>query len=98
MKAHDVVTRMRSIEDNITGELGQDRPPVDECIAHLAGVELDGLDEALVAEAKRVIVLLEDWYAQYGVRPKAANVAAVGFLQGVTFCAAAQRMREEGAE
>jgi hypothetical protein len=89
-----VATRMRAIEDNITGETGEDAPPLDRVVAVLLGVEYDGLDDVMAEEARRVLALLDDWYAQHGVRPTSANVASLGFVQGVTFAVAAQRARD----
>jgi hypothetical protein len=94
MNARDAATRMRAIEDNITGETGEDEPPLDRVVAVLLGIEYEGLDRVLSEEAERVVELARSWYAEHGVRPTAANVAALGIVQGVTFAVAAQRLRE----
>lgn len=95
LAARDVVTRMRSIEDNVTGETGEDSPPLDRVVAVLLGIEYDGIEAALTAESRRVVELLGSWYAAYGVEPTAVNIAGVAFVQGVTFAVAAQRLRGE---
>jgi hypothetical protein len=94
MNGRDVATRMRSIEDNISGETGEDAPPLDRVVATLLGVDYDGLDQVLLDEALRVVELLGGWYERHGVRPTASNIAGVGFVQGVTFAVAAQRLSQ----
>jgi hypothetical protein len=96
MNGRDVATRMRAIEDNISGEVGEDAPPLDRVVAHLLDLEFDGLDDVLEAEAARVIELLRTWYRGYGVSATPGNVAGLAFVQGVTFAVAAQRLYEEG--
>jgi hypothetical protein len=91
----DVATRMRAIEDNITGETGEDTPPLDRVVAVLLGVDFDGLDDVLMAEAKRVVDLQNEWYRLHGVQPSAANVAGLGIVQGITFAVAAQRLQAD---
>ena len=94
MNGRDVATRMRAIEDNISGETGEDAPPLDRVVAVLLGIDYEGLDRVLVDEAARVVELLRSWYAEHGVDPEPGNVAALGIVQGVTFAVAAQRLRE----
>jgi len=93
LDARDVATMMRAIEDNISGETGEDAPPLDRVVAVLLGVEYDGLDHVLLDEAKRVVDLQNEWYRGYGVEPTAANIAGLGIVQGITFAVAAYRMR-----
>ena len=88
----EVATRMRAIEDNITGETGEDSPPLDRVVAVLLGVEYDGLDRVLADEAKRVVKLQDEWYRLHGVEPTSANIAGLGIVQGITFAVAAQRL------
>jgi hypothetical protein len=95
LDGREVATRMRAIEDNISGETEEDSPPLDRCVAILLEVEYAGLDDVLKAEALRVIHLQEEWYARLGVQPSAFNYAALGFVQGITFAVAAQRLRDE---
>jgi hypothetical protein len=94
----DVATAMRAIEDNITGETGEDAPPLDRVAAVLLGIEFDGLDNVLIAEAKRVVDLQNDWYRRHGVKPTASNVAGIGIVQGITFAVAAQRLSQTSSE
>ena len=89
----DVATRMRAIEDNVTGETGEDAPALDRVVAVLLGVEYDGLDRVLVEETARVITLAGSWYAARGIQPSTRNIAGLAFVQGVTFAVAAQRLR-----
>jgi hypothetical protein len=95
MNGRDVVTRMRSIEDNATGETGEDAPPLDRFVAVLLDLDYDGLDVVLADEARRVVELQAEWYRRFGVKSSSFNYAALGFVQGVTFAVAAQRMRAE---
>lgn len=97
MNGRDVVTRMRAIEDNISGEIGEDAPPLDRCVAVLLDLDYDGLDRVLVDEAQRVLDLATTWYADHGVEPTPGNLVALGFVQGITFAVAAQRLYDEGA-
>jgi hypothetical protein len=96
MRGEDVVTRMRAIEDNISGETGEDAPPLDRCVSDLLALDYEGLDLVLAHEAQRVVELLHDWYARHGVKPTAGNIAGLAFVQGVTFAVAAQRLYDEG--
>ena len=86
---------MRSIEDNVTGETGEDSPPLDRVVAVLLGVDYDDLDNVLAGETRRVVELVSTWYAEHGIEPTPFNVAGVAFVQGVTFAVAAQRLRGE---
>ena len=95
IEPRDVATRMRAIEDNITGETGEDAPALDRVVAVLLGVNFDGLDVVLYEEAERVLKLQDDWYRRHGVKPTAANIAGLGIVQGITFAVAAYRMRED---
>lgn len=88
----DVATRMRAIEDNISGETGEDAPPLDRVVSVLLGVDYDGLDAVLYGEAKRVLELADEWYFKLGVKPTAANIAGLGIVQGITFAVAASRL------
>lgn len=93
MTGRDVATRMRAIEDNITGETGEDSPPLDRVVAVLLELDYDGLDVVLTEESRRVLRLLDDWYSQHGVVPTPQTIAGLAFVQGVTFAVAAQRLR-----
>lgn len=96
MNGRDVVTRMRAIEDNISGEVGEDAPPLDRCVAVLLDLDYDGLDHVLGDEARRAVELAATWYAAHGVAPTVGNVAGLAFVQGITFAVAAQRLYDEG--
>lgn len=95
VSGRDVVTRMRAIEDNIEGEIGEDSPPLDRVVATLLGLEFDRLDDVLVEEARRVIELIATSYRERGVEMNPISVASLGIVQGVTLAVAAQRMRGE---
>jgi hypothetical protein len=94
LTGRDIATRMRAIEDDISGETGEDSPALDRVVAVLLGVEYDGLDRVLADEAKRVVELREDWYSQFGVKLTPYSVAALGIVQGITFAVAALRLRK----
>ena len=91
----EVATRMRAIEDNITGETGEDTPALDRVVAVLLWIEYEGLDKVLGEEAARVNELLRDWYRLHGVKATPANIAGFGIVQGITFAVAAQRLARE---
>lgn len=94
LKGEDVVREMLNIE-RAQESAGEPNVATGRVIARLAGVdEGDDTDEILMREAARVIALMRNVYAPMGVAPNQLNVAAIGFLQGVTFCAAARRLRE----
>lgn len=82
---------MRAIEDNITGETGLDAPALDRVVATLLDIEFDGLESVMSGEVERVLALLKDWYAHYGVAPSTPSAVGLAFVQGVTFAVAAQR-------
>jgi hypothetical protein len=88
----DVATRMRAIEDNVSGETGEDSPPLDRVVSVLLGVEYEGLDRVLADEAKRVVELQDQWYRRFGLEPTARNIAGLAIVQGITFAVAAQRL------
>jgi hypothetical protein len=92
----DVATRMRAIEDNISGETGLDAPALDRVVATLLGIDFDGLDVVLADEGKRVLVLLDDWYRKHGVVPSTANAVGLALVQGITFAVAARRAHDDG--
>lgn len=92
MNGRDVATRMRAIEDNISGETGEDSPPLDRVVAVLLELDFDGLDVVLRDEAARVTRLLDD-YAKLGLPPTPINVVGLGIVQGITFAVAAYRLR-----
>lgn len=92
VNARDVATRMRAIEDNVSGETGEDAPPLDRVVATLLDIEYDGLDAVMLDECKRVLDLIEQWYRQHGLTRTPQTVAGLGFVQGVTFAVAAQRL------
>lgn len=94
MNGRDVATRMRAIEDNITGETGEDAPPLDRVVSVLLDVDYDGLEDVIVEECRRVSDLIHGWYAHRGVAASPHTVAGLGFVQGVTFAVAAGRLRE----
>lgn len=96
MNGRDVATRMRAIEDNISGEIGEDAPPLDRVVAVLLDLDYVGLDAVLVDEVKRTVELARTWYAGHGAAPTVGNIAGLAFVQGVTFAIAAQRLYDEG--
>lgn len=95
LPARDVATRMRAIEDNVTGETGEDAPALDRVVATLLDVEYDGLDAVMLAECRRVLDLIDGWYRQHGLTRTPDTVAALAFVQGVTFAVAAQRAHDD---
>lgn len=68
-------------------------PALDECIRQLIGFdgEISELDLILDAEVKRAVRLVNGHYREF-VNVTAKSVAAIGFLQGVTFAAAARNL------
>lgn len=95
VQGEEVVVRMRSIEDNIEYEVDAPSPPLDLCVATLLGIEYEGLDRVLSTEAEYVVELARGWYAAHGNALTPTNVAALGFVQGITFAIAAQRLKDE---
>lgn len=93
----DVATRMRAIEDNVSGETREDAPLLDRFVAVLLGIDNsdDSLARVMSQEATRVVELIEEWYTQFGVEPKLPNYIGLSFVQGITFAVAAQRLRDE---
>ena len=76
----------------------QGHPPIDECIKQLSRFEGDTdteLDPILQQESARAVALARNYYGRavgYALRP--AEIAAIGFMQGVTFAAAVRELRE----
>lgn len=96
LRGHDVATGMRAIEDNISGETGMDSPALDRVIATLLDLDYPGLDAVLLDESKRVLKMLgpSGWYAEHGFKATPKNIAALAFVQGVTFAVAARRAHD----
>ena len=71
-------------------------PPIDQCIGKM--IDFDGdidaeLDPLLNAEVERAVRLANGHYSEWTtVSPR--TVAAIGFLQGVTFARAARNVQE----
>lgn len=87
----DVATKMHAIEDNISGETGQDAPSLSRVIAVLLRIDETGMHAVLAEEINRAQTLMRTWYAKHGVTPSAESLAGLAFVQGVTFAVAAQR-------
>lgn len=100
MKGREVVARMRALEGDVSNEMGQDQPPVDLCIAGWTGVEYEGLDRVIAGEVRRTLRLAAGphYNDRHRIPQSPENVAALGFLQGVTFAVAAMRLERERAE
>ena len=92
---HPVQVEMLRLEDSFD-EIGN--PPIDECMKLLSGFEGDTdteLDPLLQAEAQRAVDLAKSYYGRavgHALRP--TEIAAIGFMQGVTFAAAVRSLRE----
>ena len=95
MKAADVVPVMRAIEQNIEAEVGVQSPPLDVCVATLLSLEHAGMLEVLQGEVRHIGEVMRSWYQRGGIEPSYGNYAGLGFMQGVTFAVAVQRLRDE---
>jgi hypothetical protein len=95
LKPRDVATRMRAIEDNVSGETGEDNPPLDRVVASLLNIEYEGLDIVLADEASRVLDLHRLWYSRFGVKATPQDIASLGIIQGITFAVAASRLQSD---
>lgn len=76
----------------------QDHPPIDEVIRQLSQFEdnIDELDDILQKETHRAVVLAHRHYGPItGGAPGPGEIAAIGFLQGVTFAAAVRELKED---
>lgn len=68
--------------------------PVGEVAAKVLGVEhSEGFDQALTRESRRVLQLIRNHYIQYGVKLTPDGVAALAFVQGITFAAAVEEVK-----
>jgi hypothetical protein len=93
---HPIQREMLRLEAAIEHKAPPPGPPIDACIAELVDFngDLDGeLDPLLFAEAKRAVRLANGHYREWAdVTP--LTVAAIGFMQGVTFARAVRNVKE----
>jgi hypothetical protein len=75
--------------------LGESNPDVLSTIAAILDTDIEGLHETLNAEVQRVMRLIDVHYAGHAVRTP-RNYAAIGFLQGITFACAYDRVKQDG--
>jgi hypothetical protein len=93
VKAEDVIPRMRELEHY--GDHPNPRISVESVICLLLGLEEEGITDVLIQERERVADLWRDRYSRVGVKFTAETAISLGFLQGVTFAAAAMKLHEE---
>lgn len=87
-----VSNRMLELEDQ--SEDPREDVPVGEVAAKVLGVEhTAAFDEALVRESLRVVELMDGHYMRVGVTPSPVSIAALAFVQGITFAAAVEAVR-----
>lgn len=89
-----VSTKMLELEDQ------RDDPredvPVGVVAAKLLDVEhSESFDAALARESSRTIELMRGHYARHGLSLVGANVAALAFVQGITFAVAVKAVQDE---
>jgi hypothetical protein len=84
------------MEESVEAEMGQGNPPLDLCIARWTRVEYGSAELILPQEIDRATALGGDYYgpAMRAFDPKV--FVGVGFLQGVTWAVAAERLRARG--
>lgn len=96
LHARAVAARMHDIEGAVSDEAGKDTVPIDECIAMWLDLVYEGLDEVLLSEVRRALVLARDYYRAAAPHTDPENIVAMtAFVQGVTFAVAAQRLADE---
>jgi hypothetical protein len=71
---------------------------VESVICGLLELDEEGVTDVLQQECMRVVDLWQQHYARFGVKFTAENAIALGFLQGVTFAAAASELHDEQAD
>lgn len=95
IRLHAVQRQMLHIEGEFAARDALNPPPVDEVICQLSEFEggLDELDRILDAETHRAKVMAHRYYASVIGPATEFNIAAIGFLQGVTFAAAVRTLK-----
>lgn len=95
IRLHAVQRQMIHIEASFDAPNALNPPPVDEVICQLSEFEggLDELDRILDAETHRAKVMAHKYYASVIGPATEFNIAAIGFLQGVTFAAAVRTLK-----
>lgn len=94
MTPDDIQREMLRLEADFEKQPPAPGPPIDRCIAQLVGFEGDidlELDPLLLAECRRAVRLANGHYREW-VDPTPLSIAAIGFLQGVTFAAAVRNL------
>lgn len=98
--ANDVAQAMRAMEESVEAEIGRESPPLDLVIATWTRVEYGGAELIVPQEVQRAVELSHSYYGKVAERVRIltpALYAGVGFLQGVTWAVAAERMRARDA-
>jgi hypothetical protein len=93
--SHPIQREMLRLEAAFEEQGPPPGPPIDKCIAQLVDFDEDVdavLDPILREEAKRAVRLANGHYREW-VDVTPLTVAAIGFLQGVTFARAARNVR-----
>ena len=96
---HPIQREMLLLEAGFEGHPPPGKP-IDECIAELVGFEGDvdeELDPLLKAEVDRCLRLMRGYYSEF-MPATPFTVATIGFLQGVTFAAAARLLKERDGD
>jgi len=94
VKAEDVIPRMRTLE----AQSDTRTISVESVICELLELDEDGVTDVLRYECTRVVKLWRERYARFDVKFTADTAITLGFLQGVTFAAAATELHQEQAD